>query len=93
MLPLHLPDNESSTHRSYTVIGHRVMSSCSEKIHCKTWLPNTVISDNGTNFFGAANELKALMNEWDKSKIESDLAQKKIVLKFNPPGAPHFGGI
>ena len=33
------------------------------------------------------------MNEWDKAKIESDLAQKKIVWKFNPPGAPHFGGI
>ena len=33
------------------------------------------------------------MNEWDKEKIESDLAQKKIVWKFNPPGAPRFGGI
>ena len=33
------------------------------------------------------------MNEWDKAEIESDLAQKKIVWKFNPPGAPHFGGI
>ena len=33
------------------------------------------------------------MNEWDKAKIESDLAQNKIVWKFNPPGAPHFGGI
>ena len=55
--------------------------------------PNTIISDNGTNFVGAANELKAFMNEWDKAKIESDLAQKKIVWEFNPPGAPHFGGI
>ena len=61
-----------------------------DKIHCKTWLPN---SDNGTNFVGAANELKAFMNEWDKAKIESDLAPKKVVWKFNPPGAPHFGGI
>ena len=55
--------------------------------------PNTIISDNGANFVGAANELKAFMNEWDKSKIESVLAQKNIVWKFNPPGAPHFGGI
>ena len=30
------------------------------------------------------------MNEWDKAKIESDLAQKKTVWKFNPPGAPHW---
>ena len=55
--------------------------------------PSTIISDNGKNFVGAANELKSTMNEWDKAKIESDLAQKKIVWKFNPPGAPHFGGI
>ena len=55
--------------------------------------PNTIISDNGTNFVGAANELKAFMHEWDKAKIESDLAQKEIAWKFNPPGAPHFGGI
>ena len=40
---------------------------------------NTIISDNGTNFVGAANELKAFMNQWDQDKIESDLAQKKIL--------------
>ena len=55
--------------------------------------PNTIISDNGTNFVGAASELKAFMNVWDEAKIESDLEQKKIVWKFIPPGAPHFGGI
>ena len=55
--------------------------------------PSTIISDNGTNFVGAAKELKAFMDEWDKAKIESDLAQKKIGRKFNPPRAPHFGGI
>ena len=33
------------------------------------------------------------MDEWEKAKTESDLAQKKTVWKFNPPGTPHFGGI
>ena len=55
--------------------------------------PSTIINDYGTNFVGAAKELKAFKDEWDKTKIESDLALKKIVWKFNPPGAPHFGGI
>ena len=55
--------------------------------------PSTIISDNGTNSAGAANELIAFINKWDKSKIESGLAQKKIVLKFSPLGAPLFGGI
>ena len=55
--------------------------------------PNTIISDNGITFVGAANELKAFMNEWYKAKIESDLAQKRIVWKFNPPGGPHFGEV
>ena len=41
----------------------------------------TIISDNGTNFVGAVNGLKASMNEWDKDKIESDLAQKKNFLE------------
>ena len=55
--------------------------------------PNTIINDNRRNFAGAANEVKAFMNEWAKAKIESDLAQKKIVWKFNQPGAPQFGGM
>ena len=46
--------------------------------------PSTIISDNGTNFVGAARELKTFMDEWDKAKIESDLAQRKIVWKYNP---------
>ena len=36
--------------------------------------PSTIISDSGTNFVGSAKELKAFLDEWDKSKIESDLA-------------------
>ena len=39
VLPLHLSNNESSAHRSRTVIGHRLMSNCTNKSYCLTWLP------------------------------------------------------
>ena len=55
--------------------------------------PTTIISDNGTNFVGSARELKEYINSWNQDQITSELAQKHIVWKFNPPGAPHFGGV
>ena len=55
--------------------------------------PATVLSDNGTNFVGAAKEMRDCINAWNQPDIETSLAQKDIKWKFNPPGAPHFGGI
>ena len=55
--------------------------------------PATIISDNGTNFVGSARKLKEYINSWNKDQITSGLARKNIVWKFNPPGAPHFGGV
>ena len=55
--------------------------------------PSIIIRSNGNNFIGAANELKAFKNKRGKVKIQSDLAQKKIVWKFGPSRAPHFGGV
>ena len=92
-LPLHLSNNQSSAHRSRTVIGLRVMSSCNDKIYCKLAYPSTIINDNNTIFVEPDKEPKALPVKWNKAKIESDLAQKKIFRKFNPLGALHFGGI
>ena len=54
---------------------------------------NTIISDIGTNFVGAANILKVFLNEWDKAKIESNVSQKGTFWKSIHPRAPHFGGI
>ena len=55
--------------------------------------PTTIKSDNGTNFVGSARELKEYINSWNQNQITSELAQKHIAWKFNPPGAPHFGGV
>ena len=52
-----------------------------------------MISDNGTNFVGANRELKDLLKQLDRDKIVHSTANQGIKWKFNPPLAPHFGGI
>ena len=56
-------------------------------------LPDEIYSDNGTNFKGADNELKSLVAELDKDKIKQSVANKGVKWNFNPPMAPHFGGV
>ena len=55
--------------------------------------PSDIYSDNGTNFVGADRELKQSLQEWNQSQIADVLSQKGIQWHFNPPAAPHFGGI
>ena len=56
-------------------------------------LPEEMYSDNGTNFKGADAELKTLVRELDENKIYQSIANKGITWHFNPPLAPHFGGV
>jgi hypothetical protein len=55
-------------------------------------VPKDVVSDCGTNFVGAVNELKELYNQLDKEKIQHATADKGDKWLFNPPAGPHFGG-
>ena len=55
--------------------------------------PIEVLSDNGTNFVGGERELRELVLSLDKSKITKSTADKGIKWTFNPPYAPHFGGV
>ena len=56
-------------------------------------LPEEMYSDNGTNFKGADSELKSLVRELDENKIYQSIANKGVTWHFNPPLAPHFGGV
>ena len=55
--------------------------------------PRTMISNNGTNSVGAEREFAEYVAAWNKERIEERLIQQGIRWKFNPPAAPHFGGV
>ena len=56
-------------------------------------VPAEMYSDNGMNFKAADKELKSLISQLDQEKIKESIANKGIVWHFNPPLAPHFGGV
>lgn len=54
----------------------------------------SIRSDNATNFEGAANEFDALIAEqWADASNSSAIRDQAISWHFNPPYAPHMGGI
>ncbi|XP_053698861.1 uncharacterized protein LOC128745814 [Sabethes cyaneus] len=59
--------------------------------------PSDVYTDNGKNFEGAANDLeevyRMLQNDSKMQQIISDRDFGRISWHFNPPKAPHFGGL
>ena len=56
--------------------------------------PVYVISDNGTNFVGAEREMRELVQALNHDKIAQETTKyQPIDWKFNPPSAPHFGGV
>lgn len=54
--------------------------------------PAELWSDQGTNFKGAERELKEAFEEMVPA-LQQQLARQKIKFNFNPPAAPHFGGV
>jgi len=54
-------------------------------------LPTDIYSDYGTNFVRANNLLRALIN--DPVFRNQLTASVHCTWYFNPPGAPHFGGL
>jgi hypothetical protein len=59
--------------------------------------PTDIYSDCGTNFVGADNELKDMYKMFLSSPhnllISKEMTNMGITWHFNPPAAPHFGGL
>ncbi|KAK7938472.1 hypothetical protein WMY93_001798 [Mugilogobius chulae] len=54
--------------------------------------PAELLSDQGTNFKGGERELREAF-ETVQPSLRDHLAKHQIQFKFNPPNAPHFGGV
>ena len=56
--------------------------------------PALMLSDCGTNFVGADNDIKRfLLTEENQKKIEDGLLRKGVKWQFNPPKSSHRAGI
>ena len=52
--------------------------------------PETILSDNGTNFVAAARELREIFSAFNGIQLEKDAANLGVNCTFNPQGAPHW---
>ena len=56
-------------------------------------IPHEVFTDCGTNFVGAEKILRKLTSTKLNPKLNNWILEEKIKWNFNPPGAPHHGGL
>lgn len=54
--------------------------------------PAELYSDQGTNFRGGEAELREAYNQLGPD-LQQLLAKQQISFHYNPPAAPHFGGV
>ena len=66
---------------------------CFVRMASRRGYPQEIVSDRGTNFIGADRELRELLDGLDRDKIKDQTVSKGVKWFFNPPLAPHFGGV
>ena len=71
--------------------------ACLRRFISRRGIPSVIWSDHGTNFVGAAREIKDLhqflQNSHTQDAITKFLTTKNVKWKFIPQQAPHFGGL
>ncbi|XP_050054515.1 uncharacterized protein LOC126549425 [Aphis gossypii] len=76
---------------SVTALSTEAFRLTLDRFVARRGLPASIYSDCGTNFVGAARQLRHLVNHPDsRDQLAGYIACE---WHFNPPGAPHFGGI
>ena len=64
-----------------------------ERFVSRRGVSSVIWSDNGTNFIASEKELLNNILSWNQQVLTETLVKKGIKWKFNPPSAPHYGGV
>ena len=64
-----------------------------ERFAARRGVPFVLWSDNRTNFIASEKELLQNVSAWNQQILSEALVKKRIHWKFNPPSAPHHGGV
>ena len=67
--------------------------SCLSRMIARRGTPRLIMSDNGTTFVKADKEIKEIVSTWKEEQIQRFASKCGIKWQFNPPHAPHFGGV
>ncbi|GFX26563.1 integrase catalytic domain-containing protein [Trichonephila clavipes] len=72
----------------------KVFIACLKRFVARRGKPSEIFCDQGTNFYGASRELRKEFHQLMKEDaVHQFLVTDNITFHFNPPSAPHFGGI
>ena len=80
----------------FEVVPSMDTSSCVmgiERFVSRRGIPSVILSDNGTNFVASEKELLQNVLKWNQQSIAESMVKKGVSWKFNPPSAPHHGGV
>ena len=80
----------------FEVVPSMDTSSCVmgiERFIAPRGIPSVLWSYNGTNFIASEKELLQNTSNWNQQVLTDALVKKRISWKFNPPSAPHHGGV
>ena len=64
-----------------------------ERFAARRGVPSVLWADNGNNFIASEKELLQNASAWNQQILSEALVKKRIHWKFNPPSAPHHGGV
>ncbi|GFY17399.1 integrase catalytic domain-containing protein [Trichonephila clavipes] len=68
--------------------------ACLKRFVARRGKPSEIFCDQGTNFYGASRDLRKEFRQLMKEDaVHQFLVTDNITFHFNPPSAPHFGGI